>query len=107
LPTLQTNSSLSNFLQFAILNQPQVEAAYYDWAASVQRITVERSLPDPRLTFESDIGHGDVIDAGLMMDFPGPATWAAGATGESGRDISFENAMLRPRSREKATNFFI
>src|SRR6185503_20020455 len=55
LPTLQTNASLSNFLQFAVLNQPQVEAAYYDWAASVQRITVERSLPDPRLTFQSDI----------------------------------------------------
>src|SRR6266498_2186245 len=55
LPTLQTNASLSDFIHFAVLNQPQVEAAYYDWAASVQRITVERSLPDPRLSFESDI----------------------------------------------------
>src|SRR6266498_3605959 len=45
LPTLQTNASLSNFLSFAVLNQPQVETAYFDWAASVQRITVERSLP--------------------------------------------------------------
>src|SRR5688572_23514216 len=55
LPTLETNASLSNFLQFAILNQPQVEAAYFDWASSVRRIAVERSLPDPRLTFQSDI----------------------------------------------------
>ena len=55
LPTLTTDSSLSNFLYFAVLNQPQVEAAYYDWTASVQSITVERSLPDPRLTFQSDI----------------------------------------------------
>src|SRR5712691_6941632 len=52
LPTLDTNTSLGSFLTFAILNQPQIEAAYFDWAASVERITRERSLPDPRLTFE-------------------------------------------------------
>lgn len=99
LPTLQTNAGLSNFLLFAVLNQPQVEAAYYDWAASVQRITVERSLPDPRLTFESDIA--DMVMSlmpGLMMDFPGPGKlkWAANrATAESeAKYFAFENAML-------------
>src|SRR5882672_4178352 len=69
LPALQTNASLSNFLMFAVLNQPQIEAAYFEWAASVERITRERSLPDPRLTFESDIS--DVVRSlmpGLMMD---------------------------------------
>src|SRR5688572_22854401 len=55
LPTLSSDSELGEFLRFALLNQPTIEAAYYDWAASVQRITIERSLPDPRLTFESDI----------------------------------------------------
>lgn len=29
LPTLQTNAGLSNFLHFAVLNQPQVESAYF------------------------------------------------------------------------------
>src|SRR6185369_8227689 len=71
LPTLQTNSGLSNFLAFAILNQPQVEAAYFDWAASIEAITHERSLPDPRLTFESDIADAVMsLMPGLMMDFP-------------------------------------
>ena len=100
LPTLQTNASLSNFLTFAMLNQPQIEAAYCDWAASVQRITVERSLPDPRLTFESDIA--DMVMSlmpGLMMDFPGPGKlkWAANAaTAESeARYFVFENAILQ------------
>ena len=100
LPRLQIDAGLSNFLQFAILNQPQVEAAYYDWAASVQRITVERSLPDPRLTFESDIA--DMVMSlmpGLMMDFPGPGKlkWAANvATAESeARYFVFESAMLQ------------
>jgi outer membrane protein, heavy metal efflux system len=67
LPTLQTNATLSNFIHFALLNQPQVEAAYYDWAASVQRITVERSLPDPRLTFETDIADRHRVDKVLVM----------------------------------------
>ena len=100
LPTLQTNASLSNFLQFAILNQPQVEAAYFDWAASVRRITVERSLPDPRLTFQSDIADTVMsLMPGLMMDFPGPGKlkWAANvASAESeARYFVFENAMLQ------------
>src|SRR5687767_10321593 len=31
LPTLTTNSPLGDFLSYAVLNQPQVEAAYFDW----------------------------------------------------------------------------
>ena len=99
LPTLITNTGLSNFLHFAILNQPQVEAAYFDWAASVQRITVERSLPDPRLTFETDIA--DMVMSlmpGLMMDFPGPGKLKAAAdvaTAESeAKYFAFESAVL-------------
>ena len=87
LPKLGTNTPLHDFLLFAMLNQPQVEAAYFDWAASVQRITVERSLPDPRLTFQSDIADTVMsLVPGLMMDFPGPGKlkWAANvATAES------------------------
>ena len=71
LPTLATNAPLEAFLTYAMLNQPRVEAAYYDYAAAVQRITVERSLPDPRLTLELDIQ--DVVTTvmpGLMTDLP-------------------------------------
>lgn len=100
LPTLQTNAGLSNFLAFAILNQPQVEAAYFDWAASVESITRERSRPDPRLTFQSDIS--DVVMSlmpGLMMDFPGPGklkTAANVATAESEtRYFVFESSVLQ------------
>lgn len=80
LPRLRTSDRLGTFLQFAVLNQPRVEAAYYDWAAAVQRITVERSLPDPRLTFESDISNVVLsLMPGLMMDFPGPGKLKAAA----------------------------
>jgi outer membrane protein TolC len=100
LPTLDANASLRDYLAFAILNQPQVEAAYYDWAASVERITVSRSLPDPRLTFESDIS--DVVMSlmpGLMMEFPGPGklrTAADVATAESdAKYFTFEWSVLQ------------
>lgn len=100
LPTLHTNSGLSNFLYFAMLNQPQVEAAYFDWVASVRRITVERSLPDPRLTFQSDIADTVMsLMPGLMMDFPGPGKLKAAAnvaTAESEtRYFVFESAVLQ------------
>ena len=100
LPTLTTNSPLGDFLLFAMLNQPQVEAAYYDWAASVQRITVERSLPDPRLTFQSDIA--DMVMTlmpGLMMDFPGPGKLKAAANVASAESeakyFAFESSVLQ------------
>ncbi|HOW66364.1 MAG TPA: TolC family protein [Candidatus Paceibacterota bacterium] len=71
LPVLDTNATLEILMAYAMLNQPKVEAAYYDYAAAVERITTERSLPDPRLTLELDIQ--DVVTAvmpGLMSDVP-------------------------------------
>lgn len=100
LPSLTTNSPLQDFLRFAVLNQPQVEAAYFDWAAAVQRVTVERSLPDPRLTFEADIA--DVVMTlmpGLMFDLPGPGKLRAAAdvaTAESqAAYFKFAQALLQ------------
>ena len=110
LPKLDTNAPLHDFLLFAVLNQPQVEAAYYDWAASVQRITVERSLPDPRLTFESDIV--DMVTSlmpGLMMDFPGPGKLKAAAnvaTAESeAKYFAFESSILQTAFAFKKSSY--
>ena len=80
LPQLSEHSALSNFLTYAMLNQPRVEVAYYDWLASVERITTARSLPDPQITFQMDIQ--DVVTSvmpGLMMNFPGPGKLRASA----------------------------
>jgi cobalt-zinc-cadmium efflux system outer membrane protein len=100
LPVLSTNSPMAEFLLYAMLNQPQVEAAYYDWVAAVQRITVERSLPDPKLTFKTDVA--DLVMSlmpGLMMDFPGPGKLRAAAgvaTAESrGKYFAFEASVLQ------------
>ena len=100
LPELTPDSSLSNFLAFSLLNSPAVEAAFYDWSASVENITVTRSLPDPQLTFQAYIQ--DVITSlmpGLAWNFPGPGKLKARArvaTAESqGKYFAFEGAVLQ------------
>lgn len=100
MPALSADASLTNYLLYAMLNQPQVEAAYYDWVASVERITVERSLPDPQLTFESDIADMVMtVMPGFMQMFPGPGKLKAAArmaTAESEtKYFKFESAVLQ------------
>jgi len=99
LPALSSNTPLAEFIRYSLLNHPKVEANYYDWAASVRRITVERSLPDPRLTFEADIADTVMsLMPGLMMDFPGPGKLraaAAVASAESDKQyFAFKTAVL-------------
>ncbi len=100
LPTLDTNAALGDFLRYAMLNQPQIEARYYDWLGSVERITIERSLPDPRFTFESDITKiVETVMPGLMMDFPGPGKLKArGAVASAESEVKyylFETGVLQ------------
>ena len=70
LPELRTDSPAGEFVRFAVLNHPQVEATYHDWRASVSAIAPTRALPDPQITFEADIT--DTLMTfmpGLMFDF--------------------------------------
>ena len=110
LPELTTNSTLADFLTYALLNQPQVEAAYFDWLASVERITVERSLPDPQVTFQMDIQ--DVVTSlmpGLMMSFPGMgklrAAGAVAAADSQAKYFAFEAASLESAYEVKRAYF--
>ena len=99
LPPLAPGSGLSNYLAFALLDSPRVAAAYYDWAASVEGITVERSLPDPQLTLQAYIT--DMVTSlmpGLLWNFPGPGKLsggAAAAAASQGRYFAFESAVLQ------------
>lgn len=100
LPILAANSPLRDFLLFAMLNQPKVEAAYYDWASSIERITRERSMPDPQFLFETDLAEAvSAVMPGLMQMFPGPGKLrlrADVASAESqAKYFTFESAVLR------------
>jgi len=100
LPALTTNSPLGDLLTYALLNQPQVEAAYYDWVSSVENITVARSLPDPQFTFQMYIQNLITsVMPGLMAQIPWPGklrVQAEAATAESrAKYFSFESAVLQ------------
>jgi len=110
LPDLSADAPLADFLRFALLNQPKVEAAYFDWVAAVERVTVERSRPDPVLTFQADIA--DVVMAvmpGLMQELPGPGKLraaAAVATAESrAKYFAFAAAVLQTAFEVKRTAY--
>ncbi|HTY87024.1 MAG TPA: TolC family protein [Candidatus Acidoferrum sp.] len=100
LPDLTTNSSLGDFLTYAMLNQPQVEAAYYDWVGAVENITVARSLPDPQLTFQMYIQNLITsVMPGLMAQIPWPGKLRAQAEAASAESrakyFAFESAVLQ------------
>ncbi len=100
LPELTADSSLSNYLAFALLNSPAVETAFYDWSASVENITVTRSLPDPQLTFQSYIQNTlTSLMPGFMQQFPGPGKLKArarvAAAESESKYFAFESAMLQ------------
>jgi cobalt-zinc-cadmium efflux system outer membrane protein len=99
LPLLTASSGLSNYLAYALLNQPKVEAAYYDWRASIERITQARSFPDPQFTFQMDIQNiVTSIMPGLMGTFPWPEKLRVGANIVSAESQSkyfaFQSAVL-------------
>src|SRR6266481_3429804 len=99
LPTLTTNSTLGDLLRFAMLNQPNVEAAYYDWSASIERITTARSRPDPQFTFQMDIENiVSSVMPGFMVNFPGAGKLRAAAAIASAESqakyFTFETAVL-------------
>ena len=100
LPALTADASLSNLVKYAVLNSPAVETAFNDWSASVENITITRSLPDPQLTLQAYIQ--DVITSlmpGFAWSFPGPGKLAARAgvaTAESREKyFAFQSAVLQ------------
>lgn len=51
LPRLTEQSALADYLSFAALNNPGLEAAFERWKAAMEMIPQARALPDPQFTF--------------------------------------------------------
>lgn len=100
LPIITEGSPLSDFMLYALYNNPKVEAAYHDWATSLYEVTVAGSLPQPRLTLEWMFQTGvEAFIAGIMIETP----WyeklklrAKAASAEARKkQYSMEEAILR------------
>ena len=48
---LDDSASLDEYLAYAALNNPGLEAAFYRWKAALERVPQVRSLPEPRFTY--------------------------------------------------------
>jgi outer membrane protein TolC len=51
LPALDEASGLGDYLAYAALNNPGLEAAFNRWKAAVERVPQAEALPDPQLTY--------------------------------------------------------
>jgi len=51
LPELTESSGLSDYLAYAALNNPGLEAAFNRWKAALERVPQVKALPDPRFTY--------------------------------------------------------
>jgi len=51
LPKLNEQSKLSDYLTYAALNNPGLEAAFNRWKAVLERVPQVKSLPDPRFKY--------------------------------------------------------
>lgn len=51
LPELNETSGLNDYLAYAALNNPQLEAAFNRWKAALEMVSQARTLPDPRFNY--------------------------------------------------------
>jgi outer membrane protein, heavy metal efflux system len=51
LPPLSSESDLEDYLRFAALNNPGLEARFQEWRVAVEQVPQSGSLPDPRFTY--------------------------------------------------------
>jgi len=110
LPTLTVNSGLADYLFFAMLNHPVPEAAYYDWVASVENITITRSRPDPQFTFQAYITDRlTSLMPGLNWSIPGRGKLAArgrvATEASKGKYFAFESAVQQTAFNLKSSYY--
>jgi outer membrane protein TolC len=51
LAELDEQSGLADYLTYAALNNPRLEAAFHRWKATLERVPQAKSLPDPRFSY--------------------------------------------------------
>jgi outer membrane protein TolC len=73
LPELTASSGLEEYLEYASLNNAELEAAFYRWQAALEQIPQAQTLPDPEITFgqyvrQSDMQMNRMVE--IMQMFP-------------------------------------
>ena len=106
LPFLHPDSPQSDFITYAVLNNPEAETAFYDWKKAVEDIMVAQSLPNPKLTFSSEIMSSvEKFLVGFMQDIPASGKLALEAEAFSleaqAKRFLFEEELLKTAFKVK------
>ncbi|MFH0962911.1 MAG: TolC family protein [Planctomycetota bacterium] len=99
LPALSADSSLRDLIEYALLNNPSVEATFYDWQAAVETITTARSLPDPMLSLNVEVMRGLASLTPSLMTSPG-AMWPGPGKLSLRADAAYAQALAKRASFE-------
>jgi len=105
LPALDPGAALADYLEYAALANPGLEAAFYRWRAAVERIPQARALPEPQFTYryyirEVETRVGPQRQAfGLRQTVPWPAKLQhrAGEAAEAARAARARYEAARDR----------
>ncbi|HED54251.1 MAG TPA: TolC family protein [Phycisphaerales bacterium] len=111
-PILTDSSEPAEYIRYAMLSSPEVEAAYQRWRAAAERISQVGALPDPRLKVgffldevETRTGPQNA-KLGVSQSFPWPGTLSdredAAARGAIARWYALEAVQLE--TAERVTN---
>ncbi len=66
---LNEQSGLSDYLAYAALNNPGLEASFNQWKAAVERVPQVTALPDPRFTYQYYIREVETRVGGMRQSF--------------------------------------
>jgi len=108
LPELDKKAGLREYLAYAALNNPGLEAAFNRWKAALERVPQVRSLPDPRFTYryfieEVETRVGPQRHAvGIAQTFP----WFGKLALRSGVALEAANAARQRYEAEKQKLFY-
>jgi outer membrane protein TolC len=95
LPELASSSGLWDLIAYALLNNPGVESAFYEWVASTEGITVARSLPDPMFTLSAEILKGSIMALTPTLMTDPMANWPVPGKLALQGDAAYAESLMR------------
>ncbi|MFA5393358.1 MAG: TolC family protein [Candidatus Ratteibacteria bacterium] len=109
LPVLTADSELKDFVKYAVLNNPRVEEAFYQWKNAVEAINASKYPANPQLSL---LDFNSVIDSlmpGIMFTIPAPGKLSLSgeaASLEAGKNSHlFEAAVFQTAFRVKEISY--
>ena len=101
---LTDTSTLSDYLAYAALHNPGLEAAFNRWKASLEKIPQLRSFPDPRFTYADFIGNVETRVGPQLHKFDLSQTFPWFGKLDLLGDVALEESNIQKQAYEMLKN---